>query len=339
MKKNKKIQLSNKKIEKMFDETIINSWNIHKNKRYIKNLNFKDMKEEIYLWILDNEKLNKLKSFKNMSYLDLLGYLMGAKIIKPSKANEIINEITTNSIGLPYYKLKGNPDYQKFIIAIINYRIFSKKFSGGILEYSKFMKRNKKEKSILSSYITTTTEYFFRDSFEKEIRKIKKFLPSKVNVLIFGCATGTEVYSLTHILSNLKKDYKILAIDINKPALESAKKAIYPRKLLSKIPLSLKNELFNNTGKIKSKYQKNILFKLADIRNYTPEQKFDLILARNILKYFDEKTKKQLVKNIFENLLTPKGVVILGIQRGSNSDIIPSKYFSCKKIGDYSFVK
>lgn len=328
-----------KKVNELFDEKIIDNWNIHKGKKYLNNLDFKKMKNIIYSWIKREEKLNFNILLKKKFYPDLIGSLMGAKIINHSEIFDNLEKITITCIGLPYYKLKGNPDYQKFILAIINYRIFINKISGGVVEYEKFIRKSKAEKRILASFISPTTEYFFRDSLDNEIKKISNLFPEKLNILVIGCATGSEVYSLAYILDKLNIKSKIKALDINKPAIEFAKRGVYSPIILKKIPSTIKKELFDRERKIKSKYKKHIKFEFSDIRNYKSKEKFDLILSRNILKYFNEDTKRKLLKKIFNDLLKPKGIAVFGIQLGSNSDINPSKYINCSKIGNYSFIK
>ena len=65
-------------------------------------------------------------------------------------------------------------------------------------------------------------------------------------------------------------------------------------------------------------------------------QKFDLIIARNIIKYFNNK-KQALILNNITKVISMNWLLMVWIQDWSNKDIDPWKYISLQKIGKYTY--
>lgn len=197
---------------------------------------------------------------------------------------------------------------------------------------------------LLKDLSINVTEMFRYPLFFKEIRKhvlpLLKTYPS-INIWHAGCSTGEEIVSMAILLEEegLLERSRIYATDINKEVLEIAKKGIYP---ISEIKLWTKNyqeaggaESFSKyyTAKYDSvimdqKLYKNIIFLE---HNLTQDQKFisaNLIICRNVLIYFDNRLKGEVL-GLFEESLITGGILGLGskesltfLGEGSNFDIL-----------------
>lgn len=197
---------------------------------------------------------------------------------------------------------------------------------------------------LLKDLSINVTEMFRYPLFFKEIRKhvlpLLKTYPS-INIWHAGCSTGEEIVSMAILLEEegLLERSRIYATDINKEVLEIAKKGIYP---ISEIKLWTKNyqeaggaESFSKyyTAKYDSvimdqKLYKNIMFLE---HNLTQDQKFisaNLIICRNVLIYFDNKLKGEVL-GLFEESLITGGILGLGskesltfLGEGSNFDTL-----------------
>ncbi|MFL0248060.1 CheR family methyltransferase [Candidatus Clostridium stratigraminis] len=183
--------------------------------------------------------------------------------------------------------------------------------------------------------------YFFRD---KVLPYIKQTVKDKdLRVWSAGCSTGEEPYTLSMIIDEFlgcdKKwwNTKILATDISSKVLDIAMKGEYSSEEIASIPL---NWRFNYFKKIDS--EKNVLidqirneiiyrkFNLMD-RIFPFKKKFHTIFCRNVMIYFDNETKKELI-NKFYDALEYGGYLFIGHSESINRDetgfkhIMPSVY-------------
>jgi len=190
--------------------------------------------------------------------------------------------------------------------------------------------------------ITVNTTELFRDpEVWQEIRykilnKLKD-LP-EIDIWHAGCSTGQEVYSLAIILNemNLLDKCNIYASDLNTDVLDVAKKGKYRYRFnlsyLSNFDKVLKENKYNYTQKTDVDYDKYFsidskrdtitihkflrdkpIYSKKDLtKPYNfPAEKFDLILCRNVLIYFNLKLQNRVV-NYFHTNLKKQGFLVLG---------------------------
>ena len=178
--------------------------------------------------------------------------------------------------------------------------------------------------------ITVNETYFFREEYQFEVLA-KHILPElhrirpkdeTINILSAPCSTGEEVYSIAiYILEEgriiKERDIMLLGIDIDKSAIEKAKKGIYPPRSVQKVPAHILSKYFERVGnyyKVKDFLREAVNFKVANVLDkYQMKRlgKFDVIFSRNMLIYFDEKTRREVLAN-FYNILKPNGYLFLG---------------------------
>jgi chemotaxis protein methyltransferase CheR len=181
--------------------------------------------------------------------------------------------------------------------------------------------------------VATGETYFFRvPSHFKIIREI--IVPEiinrhredrKIRIWSAGCSTGEEAYSLAILLEEALPDSAfwdilILGTDINKEALDKAKKGVYGRWSFREVPIEVVKENFlhrDNKYIIKKKFKDMVTFKpLNLIENTYPSfltdtAKMDLILCRNVTIYFNTEIIKQVIGRFYQSILED-GFLLVG---------------------------
>ncbi|WP_284697569.1 protein-glutamate O-methyltransferase CheR [Thermoanaerobacterium sp. RBIITD] len=180
-------------------------------------------------------------------------------------------------------------------------------------------------------YITINVTEFFRNIEQWNILKLEilpKLIKKNMRIWSAACSTGEEPYSLAMILSEFidLSQVFILATDIDESVLEKAKKGIYNKKSVEKIPKEYFYKYFSKHGEntyiISEELRKNINFKKHDLLIDKYPENFDLIICRNVLIYFNDKAKDDIYKKI--NLsLSDEGVFFVG---STEQIIFPYKY-------------
>ncbi|MBF0193090.1 MAG: methyltransferase [Magnetococcales bacterium] len=142
-----------------------------------------------------------------------------------------------------------------------------------------------------------------------------------------GCSSGEEPYTLTMVLKEFSEHIpginfkaKILATDISNKALRKAQNAVYKMQKVEELPLQIKKKYL-----LKSKdSRKNIVRIDPDLRSMVSfrqlnlmdekfglREAFDVIFCRNVIHYFDNSTKEQII-NKFYNHINPGGFLFIG---------------------------
>lgn len=202
-----------------------------------------------------------------------------------------------------------------------------------------------KDKNFLEKIIrdiTVNTTELFRDP-DMWITLKYQILPKlKKNKSIFiwhaGCSSGQEIYSMLILLNELGlfEQAKVFATDINSEMLEASKKGTYKYRFnlgyLDNFDKVLKENPYNFEDKKDIPYEKYFdIDKVKDtitMKKFLREKavfrkhdlvkdgnifysKFDLILCRNVIIYFNNKLQNQVI-DLFGNSLYRDGYLILG---------------------------
>lgn len=183
------------------------------------------------------------------------------------------------------------------------------------------------------NYITINVSDFFRNPSQWATLK-SKILPflfkrkSRLKIWSAACSTGEEPYTIAMILAkiNMLKNVDILATDIDDQVLKIAQKGLYNEKSLSTILEGYKHKFFkqshSNYYLIDPQLKQSISFKKLDLLKDKFPQNCDLIICRNVLIYFTEKTKNDIYHK-FHSSLSSNGVLFVG---NTEQIILPQKY-------------
>lgn len=205
------------------------------------------------------------------------------------------------------------------------------------------LKTNKDFLEKVVKEITVNTTELFRDPpVWQNLRH--KILPlyqnnSKINIWHAGCSTGQEVYSMLILLNEmgLLEKSKIMATDLNSDVLEISKKGVYKFRFnigyLDNFDKVIKENPFNyeeyndvpydnyftvdkvkDTLSLKGFLKERVMFRKHDLvkdglLNYA---RFDLIMCRNVVIYFNYDLQNRIFEMFYENLFSG-GCLVLGL--------------------------
>ncbi len=175
--------------------------------------------------------------------------------------------------------------------------------------------------------MTTNETFFFRDAAMFEALRVQ-VLPEmlertrgqrKLRIWSAAASTGQEAYSLAILLRELgasAKDVEILGTDISLHVLERARAGLYlPFEVHRGLSKTLLDRYFKPVAAnwlIDESVRTMVTFEQMDLRrNVSRLGRFDLILCRNVLIYFDTETKKRVIDAIYP-MLSPRGKLVLG---------------------------
>lgn len=181
----------------------------------------------------------------------------------------------------------------------------------------------------LINLVTTNKTDFFREPAHFEyiekhlIPEWIKMKKTEVHIWSAACSSGEEPYTLAMFLETklpAEMKYKILASDIDTNILNRAQNGVYSMAKFDEIPEEFqKGFLDKGTGEIEGwfrvkRYLKNnINFKIYNLieDNLPTDQKFDLVLCRNVMIYFPKEVIS-LVAHKLHAATTPEGTLFIG---------------------------
>ncbi len=180
--------------------------------------------------------------------------------------------------------------------------------------YMRIIQQNPGERCRFVDAVSTNHTFFFRES--KSFRYIAETCK---NIWCAAASSGEEPYSLAAYCLHLGIQPTIWATDISNTCLDKARRGIYPISSKNNIPPDILKKCFQKgrnqwSGFMRVKpVLRNMVqfgrFNLLD--NQLPEKIFDIIFCRNVMIYFDTRTKEKVVLNL-TSVLKPKGCFIIG---------------------------
>jgi chemotaxis protein methyltransferase CheR len=178
--------------------------------------------------------------------------------------------------------------------------------------------------------MTTNETLWFRDDYPFRLleKPILSQFSSKVKpfrIWSAACSSGQEAYSIAMTILNFKKQQansfragiEIVGTDISEEMLQRCRSAEYDQLAISRgLPSQFKSDFFVPTekDKLKLKPQVTALTKFKSINlldSYSSLGKFDIIFCRNVLIYFSNEVKKQILQKIAA-CLQDDGILFLG---------------------------
>jgi chemotaxis protein methyltransferase CheR len=129
-----------------------------------------------------------------------------------------------------------------------------------------------------------------------------------------GCASGEEAYTLAMLLDGTPTPWDLYATDLSIDAITVAKAGRYPADRVSDVPEDLLcRHLEQDDGQwiVRAPLRRQVRFDRHNLRDTTWPTGFDLILCRNVLIYFDETARQQVLHRLSDALLDG-GYLFLG---------------------------
>ena len=177
--------------------------------------------------------------------------------------------------------------------------------------------------------MTTNESLFFRDDkpFEhfrtQALPRMHSSRPAGTKLRVWSAASssGQEAYSLAMILTDMRaslgdRQVEIIGTDISREQLSRARDGLYTQFEVQRgLPMQMLVKHFRKEAagwRVADAIRRMVDFRewnlLADLR---PLGRFDVVLCRNVLIYFDQPTKARVLEAIAA-LLQPDGLLYLG---------------------------
>ena len=199
--------------------------------------------------------------------------------------------------------------------------------------YLRFDANRRAEMTKLFEVITTNETSFYRNPpqlqvFQEkvltaELDKLRAARTRKLRIWSAGCSTGEEPYTLAMILHEVLKneiltwDIKITANDLSEAVLHSARRGIYSDYALRTTPPEIIARYFKKEGAnyhVEPKLKNLISFgpiNLSDKTMLKRVERSHIVFCRNVIIYFDDEMKRQVIESFYDNLL-PGGCLLIG---------------------------
>lgn len=212
-----------------------------------------------------------------------------------------------------------------------------------------FSSGSKEELNLLLNKLTTNHTFFMREKehftfFEQTVlpQLYRGVKDRDLRIWSAGCSSGEEPYTLAMIVQdffaseNKLWDKKILATDISEEILSKAQRGIYSKESIEQISLRWRNQYFNKITaeeyEINNQLKKEIVFRIFNLLEDFPfKRKFHTIFCRNVMIYFDQKTKDKLIHKFYD-MTEDGGYLFIGLSESIRRDefsyqyIMPSVY-------------
>lgn len=210
----------------------------------------------------------------------------------------------------------------------------------------------------LVDFISTTHTFFNREKVHFEyvsqkalpeiVARLKKQNSRDLRIWCAAASTGEEPYMLAMLMHEFfGNEYEmwnsgVLATDISRRAMKSAKAGLYTENQIKLLPVQFKHKYFkyNSHGlwSVSKQLKRCITFRFFNLmnKNFPFKKPFHIIFCRNVMIYFDEPTRKALVRKLYQ-FTEPGGYLFIGHSESLGRGKSPYKYVMpavYKKIGN-----
>ena len=225
------------------------------------------------------------------------------------------------------------PDAKKYLIEsrlVSRLQVTHCKTFEEYLNFIRFDPGRDKELVQLLNCVTTNETFFFRDMSQIDCFR-QVILPQAIHakektrslkIWSAGCSSGEEPFTLAMVIaeefSTLGNwDVQILATDLSEQVLQTASRGMYGPYSVRNIPPTYLQKYFTaNNGQYSiqpnlKRYVKFSRLNLFDALQMRAMKDIDVIFCRNVLIYFDQNVRKQIVSHYYD-ALAPSGALIIG---------------------------
>lgn len=196
------------------------------------------------------------------------------------------------------------------------------------------------ERAAMVTALTTSQTLFFRDKAQFDhLRdavvpglKARAARGEEVRLWSAGCSSGEEPYSMAMVLAGasaaearwLDGDVGILATDLSRPVLVTAREGRYGILVADQIPLAYRAAWLSEEGDtvaVSSTLRALITFRVMNPIAPSPQHgPFDVIFCRRMMVYFDAEAQVELGHRLVGQL-RPGGTLCLGPDEALSSEV------------------
>jgi chemotaxis protein methyltransferase CheR len=199
-------------------------------------------------------------------------------------------------------------------------------------EYYQFLKFSSGATSELDEAIdllTTNETYFFREDYQLRAFK-NEVLPMlaadaasrrRLSIWSAGCSTGEEVYTLAILIAESGLfngwDVRVYGSDISRRCVAAARRGIYGASAFRAVGPEVKRAYFVDKADgshVMDRIRQSCHFghlNLMDTERVRVVGRVDAVFCRNVLIYFDQRSRKKVIDTFYERLI-PGGFLFLG---------------------------
>jgi len=182
---------------------------------------------------------------------------------------------------------------------------------------------------------------YFRDAV---LPYLKEHVASRdLRIWSAGCSSGEEPYTLAMLIDEFfgteKKgwDARVLATDISEKVLSEAREGVYRNEELAALPPGWKLSYFRKVdagrSAVSDRIRNEVIFRRFNLmsRTFPFRRKFHVIFCRNVMIYFGNDTRRELVDQFYD-LTEPGGYLFIGHAESLGRDqsrykfILPAVY-------------
>lgn len=189
----------------------------------------------------------------------------------------------------------------------------------------------KAELQVAVDSLTTNETHFFREPKHFDFLR-NRIIPARkpgrgLRIWSAACSSGEEPYSIAMLLDELlgKEPWEVVASDISTQILEKARNGLYPAERIPEIPkhylnrYCLKGVGDHHGSMLIEQFLRDRVHFMPHNLTETPARmgEFDVIFLRNVMIYFDQETKRQVVSRLLP-LLRPGGYFLVGHSESLN---------------------
>jgi chemotaxis protein methyltransferase CheR len=200
-------------------------------------------------------------------------------------------------------------------------------------QYRAYLAENASELESFINAISTNLTKFFREAHHFEHFRSHVVVPfisgakrgdGRFRAWSAGCSTGEEPYTMAAVIrrempNGLRPDIRILATDIDTDVLAKAARGIYPVSALDNVPRTYRayfepaGDGRNAQNVVASEAIRSLIaFRHLNLIEPWPFRgSFDAIFCRNVMIYFDNATKTELIDRFIQHL-KPGGFLYIG---------------------------
>ncbi|SFC91611.1 CheR family methyltransferase [Clostridium uliginosum] len=243
------------------------------------------------------------------------------------------------------YGISLSKEKKSLIIGRLH-NILSKKGLNNFSEYYNYIISDKSGQAVIEliNKITTNHTFFMREinHFNYFNSTVLPYLVSNVKnkdlrIWSAGCSTGEEPYTLAMIIADYlginKQQWNtnILATDISSDVINYASKGLYSDDQVKPIPEKWKKNYFkkfdDGNSILVDRIKNEVIYRKFNLmENIFPfKKKFHVIFCRNVMIYFNEKTKHNLINKFYE-CTEQGGYLFIGYSESINHDKTKYKY-------------
>lgn len=196
----------------------------------------------------------------------------------------------------------------------------------------------------LAEAITTHHTFFMReqDHFQFYAEQVLPYLErtikdGDIRTWCAACSSGEESYTLAmhlHDYFSLKGpewEYTLLATDLSKEILATAKQGIYSAEAVSTLPHRWQTSYFRRYDgenyQVVESLKQHVLYRSFNLISpvFPFKRPFHVIFCRNVMIYFDARTRNELAQKFYD-YLEPGGFLFIGHSEVIDRSAVPFEY-------------